>query len=186
MQDMQVWFLGLEDCLQEGMATHFSILSYRIPWTEEPGRLQFIRLQLDKTEETCTCCYLIGAFQTCMRMGISGGACWFQAGSASMGLGWYLTLWISNVTPGGDDAASPWSSLWVAGLCACVHVCSVTSSQPLCDPIDYSLPGSTVHGILQARIPEWVAMPSSRRSSPSRDQTSVSYFSHFGRWVLYH
>ena len=31
--------LGQEDCLQEGMATHFSILALRIPWTEEPGRL---------------------------------------------------------------------------------------------------------------------------------------------------
>ena len=32
----------------------------------------------------------------------------------------------------------------------------------LCDPMDYSLPGSSVHGILQTRILEWVAMPSSR------------------------
>ena len=35
----------------------------------------------------------------------------------------------------------------------------------LCDPLDCSLPGSSVHGILQARILEWVAVPSSRRSS---------------------
>ena len=35
----------------------------------------------------------------------------------------------------------------------------------LCDPMDCSLPVSSVHGILQARILEWVAMPSSRRSS---------------------
>ena len=33
--------LGWEDHLEEGMATHFSILAWRIPWTEEPGRLQF-------------------------------------------------------------------------------------------------------------------------------------------------
>ena len=47
-----------------------------------------------------------------------------------------------------------------------VCVCSVTKSCPtLCDPMDYSLPGSSVHGILQARILEWVAMPSSRGSS---------------------
>ena len=37
-----------------------------------------------------------------------------------------------------------------------------------------SLPGSSVHGILQARILEWVAMPFSRRSSPPWDQTQVS------------
>ena len=42
------------------------------------------------------------------------------------------------------------------------------------DPVDCSLPGFSVHGILQARILEWVAMPSSRKSSRPRDQTSIS------------
>ena len=40
IQETQVRFLGLEDPLKEGMATHSSILGWRIPWTEEPGRLQ--------------------------------------------------------------------------------------------------------------------------------------------------
>ena len=40
--------------------------------------------------------------------------------------------------------------------------------------MDYSQPGSLVHGIIQARILEWVPMPSSRGSSQSRDQTQVS------------
>ena len=44
----------------------------------------------------------------------------------------------------------------------------------LCDPMDCSLPGSSVHGILQARVLEWVAMLSSRASSQPRDQTWVS------------
>ena len=44
----------------------------------------------------------------------------------------------------------------------------------LCDPMDCSPPGSSVLGILQARILEWVAMPSSRESSQPRDQTQVS------------
>ena len=44
----------------------------------------------------------------------------------------------------------------------------------LCDPVDCSLPGSSVHGILQARILEWVAMPFSRGSSQPRDRTQVS------------
>ena len=39
----------------------------------------------------------------------------------------------------------------------------------LCDPVDCSLPGSSVYRILQARILEWVAMPSSRGSSQPRD-----------------
>ena len=37
---------GWEDSLQEGMATHFSVLAWRIPWTEEPGRLQSIGLHI--------------------------------------------------------------------------------------------------------------------------------------------
>ena len=49
---------------------------------------------------------------------------------------------------------------------ACVHGCLDTQSCPtLCDPLGCSPPGSSVHGILQARILEWVAMPSSRGSS---------------------
>ena len=42
---MQVPSLGLEDPLEEGMATHSNILGWRIPWTEEPGRLQATGLQ---------------------------------------------------------------------------------------------------------------------------------------------
>ena len=45
----------------------------------------------------------------------------------------------------------------------------------LYDPMDYSPPGSSIHGILQARKLEWVAMPPSRGSSQPRDQTRVSY-----------
>ena len=42
-QEMQVRSLGWEDALEEGMETHFSILAWRIPWTEEPGELQSMR-----------------------------------------------------------------------------------------------------------------------------------------------
>ena len=46
---------------------------------------------------------------------------------------------------------------------------SLQSCLTLCDPIDYSPLGSSVHGILQARILEWVTMPSSREASQPRD-----------------
>ena len=39
IQETWVWYLGWEDPLEEGMATHSSILAWRIPWTEEPGGL---------------------------------------------------------------------------------------------------------------------------------------------------
>ena len=57
-----------------------------------------------------------------------------------------------------------------------VHI-RVQLCQTLCDPLDYSPIGFSVHSILQARILEWVAMPSSRGSSPPRDLTQVSYVS---------
>ena len=45
MQEAWVQYLGREDPLKEGMATHFSILAWRIAWTEEPGELLSIVLQ---------------------------------------------------------------------------------------------------------------------------------------------
>ena len=56
----------------------------------------------------------------------------------------------------------------------------------LCSPMDCSLSGFSVHGILQAGILESVAMPTSRGSSWPRDQTHIAYVSCTGRWVLYH
>ena len=65
--------------------------------------------------------------------------------------------------------------------------CQVIQSCPtLCDPMDYSPPRSSVYGILQARILEWVAMPSSRGFSWPRDQTHIYHISWVSRWVLYH
>ena len=52
--------------------------------------------------------------------------------------------------------------------------------------MDCSPPDSSVHGILQARILEWVAVPSSSGSSQCRDQTHMSYVSCTGRQFLYH
>ena len=56
----------------------------------------------------------------------------------------------------------------------CVHAKSIQSCPTLCDPMDYSLPGSSVRGILQARILEWVAISFTRGSSRPRDPTRVS------------
>ena len=63
-----------------------------------------------------------------------------------------------------------------------VHAKSLQSCLTLCNPMDCSPPGSSVHGILQTRIRERVAMPFSRESSQPRG--SKPKF--LGRWVLYH
>ena len=49
MQETQVRFLDREDPLEKEMATHSSVLAWRIPWTEEPGRLQSMGLQESDT-----------------------------------------------------------------------------------------------------------------------------------------
>ena len=62
----------------------------------------------------------------------------------------------------------------------------IQSCPTLYGPMDYSPSGSSAHVILQSRILEWVAMPSSGGSSWSRDQTFISYVSYIGSQVLYH
>ena len=59
-------------------------------------------------------------------------------------------------------------------------------SPTLCNPVDCSPPGSSVHGILQARILEWVAMPLSRGCSNPGIEPSSLTFPALGRWILYH
>ena len=55
MQEMQVQSLGQEDPLEEGMATHSSMLAWRIPWSEEPDRLQSIESQRVRYDSMHTC-----------------------------------------------------------------------------------------------------------------------------------
>ena len=69
---------------------------------------------------------------------------------------------------------------------ACVYAKSLQSCPTLCDPMDGSPPGFSVHGILQARILESVAISYSRGSSWPRFRTWVSCVSRVGRQILYH
>ena len=68
---------------------------------------------------------------------------------------------VSNARASGTD--------WDHGLCLAAQLCLT-----LCEPTDCSPPGSSVHDILQAKILESAAMPSSRGSSQPRDRTHVS------------
>ena len=66
------------------------------------------------------------------------------------------------------------SSPFALALLRTESVLATQSCLTLCDPVDCSPPGSSVHGILQARILEWVAISFSRGSSRPRDRTQVS------------
>ena len=80
-----------------------------------------------------------------------------------------------------------WSiKTWTKHNVLCESESEVTQSCPtLCDPVDCSLPGSSVHGILQARMLEWVAISFSRASSRPRDRTRVSHIGgrRFNLWA---
>ena len=63
---------------------------------------------------------------------------------------------------------------------------SLQSCLTLYDPMDSSPTGSSVHGVVLARILEWVAISSSRGSSQTRDRTLISCVSSISRWTFYH
>ena len=71
-------------------------------------------------------------------------------------------------------------------LLLAVCMLSHLSCVQLCELIDCSLPGFSVHGMSQAKILEWVAISSSRGSSQPRSRTCISYSSCIDGWVLYH
>ena len=75
----------------------------------------------------------------------------------------YYLGWLPGV---GNCLVTGYSHVWVSEV--------AQSCLTLCNPRDCSLPGSSVHGIFQTRILEWVAISSSRGSSRPRDQTWVS------------
>ena len=57
----------------------------------------------------------------------------------------------------------------------CISHVGTEKKKTLCNSTDCSLPGSSVHGVFQARVPEWVAISCSRGSSQHRDRTQVSH-----------
>ena len=81
----------------------------------------------------------------------------------------------------------PQTVLWSRQGNECYSLCSVVQlCLTLRNPIDYSLPGSSVHGIFQARKLEQVAIFCSRGSSRPKNQTCISCVSWIGRWILYY
>ena len=78
------------------------------------------------------------------------------------------------------------NSLFYTVVVGYMHACLVTQSCPtLCDPFDCNPACSSLHGIFQARILEWIAIPSSRESSWLRDQTHINLCLLHCRWILH-
>ena len=158
------------------MATHSSILARIIPRTEESGGLQSMGSQRVRHNWICTH--------------------WnFEQSDVPL-MGFHKDTETNNklifklYLPGQEleIVKSCWWIQWNnedSGVstgncvCVCVHGKSIQSCPTLCDPIDYSPPASSIHGILQAKILEWVAMPSSRGFSPCRDRPCLLFLMHW-------
>ena len=75
---------------------------------------------------------------------------------------------------------------WCMHVYTHTHIYGAQLCLTLCDPMNYSPPGSSVRGILLARILEWATISSPRESSRLTDQSVICYVSCIGRWILYH
>ena len=134
MKKAWVRFLGPEDPLEKEMATHSGILTWKIPWMEEPGRLQSIGLQRVGYIWAATLSFLLSLF-----LPPPPSPLWSEPPTSVV----LVVVFSRSVVPGSYSA------------------------------MDYSLPGSSVHGISQIRILEWLAISFSRGSSWPRNQTRV-------------
>ena len=162
------------------MALHSSTLAWKIPWTQEPGRLQSmgsLRVEHDsvtslslftfmhwRRKQQSTPVFLPGESQG--RWSLVGCHLWGRT-----------ELDTTEVT---QQQQQQGSMSRLSNQCA--RLC-VFSCVRLCDSMDSSPPASSIHGIILARILEWVAISFSRAFSLPRDQTHISCI---GKQVLYH
>ena len=73
-----------------------------------------------------------------------------------------------------DPQLNPWEKVTIIFIDIDIDIKATQSCPTLCDSMDCSLPRSTIHGIFQARVLEWIAISFSRGSSQPRDRTQVS------------
>ena len=170
----QAFFKDLTICAEKAMAPHSSTLAWKIPCTEEPGGLQSMG-PLKVGHDWVTSLSLF----TFMRWRRKWQPTPVFLPGESQGRGSLVgcRLWGRTESDTTEAAAAATICAYMLNCFRCVW---------LCNPVDHSPQGSSIRGILQARILEWVAMPSSRRSFQPRDQRHVSYVSWIGRWVLYY
>ena len=207
MQQMWVKSLGGEDLLEKEMATHSRVLAWRILWTEEPGRLQSMRLQRvrhDWVTFTHSLMLYIALWRGPQSKGLislvssqqgtealSPVACEELTPASSQGA-WKPTLsqlsLFRTIALADTVIIALWEILSPKTQLCCTQIpdpyklwdykCVCVFSHFSCVwlfVMDYRPPGSSsVHGILQARILEWVAIFYSRGSSWPRDWTHIS------------
>ena len=155
------------------MATHSSILAWKISWTEEPGGLQFVGSQRVGHD-----------WVTNTNLTDEDSPSWFKRSLKAQppntitfeGQDFNIWIWGGHTHLDYSKNQPQLGTSCIINILAStlkVKVLVAQSCPALCESMDYSPPGSSVHGILQARILEWVAIPFSRRSSQASNQTQV-------------
>ena len=198
------------------MATHYSTFAWKIPWTEEPGRLQSMLSQRVGCDWATSVSVSVLVHRQRRQWhptpvllpgkshgwrSLEGCSPWGRWGSDTERLHLHFSLSCIGEGNGNPLQRSCLENprdgeAWLAAVYGVAQsrtrlkwLSSSMSFQlclTLCDPVDCSPLGSSVHGIFQARIPEWVALPSSRGSSQPRYQTHIFNIFCIGRQVLYY
>ena len=139
------------------MAPHSSTLAWKIPWTEEPGRLQSMGLRSQTRLSNFTFTFHFHALEKEMATHSSVLAWRISKDRGA----WWAAVY--GVAQSRTRLKRLSSSSYPLSLPSFLRVSVVQSCLTLCNPMDCSLPGSSVHGIFQPRILEWVSISSSKK-----------------------
>ena len=157
MPETHVQSLGGEDLLEKDIAIHSSILAWRVPWTEEPGGLWSIGSQRVGHDWVTNHAHMQEKLFLELSLGFLG-----LLSFTSSFLHFKINIHICCL-------GFPGSSIGKESNCnARMQVLFTKQCSTLCDPMNCNSTGSSVHGILQARILEWVAIPFSRGIFPTQ------------------
>ena len=184
MRETRVQSLGREDLLEKAMAPHSSTLAWKILWMEEPGRPPSMGSQIVRCNWATSLYILMGRKWYFITVLISFLK-WLV-----MSTSFCVIAVLCNIFSRKTFINIFTHSVSRLFCCFCIPFSSVTQScLTLCDPMDSSPPGSSVHGILQARMLDWVAIPFSRAASQSRGWTCTSCISciagrFFTHWAI--
>ena len=175
MWEIWVQSLGWKEPLEKEMATHSSIIAWSIPCTEEPGRLQSMGLQRVRHKLNDFHLFLLLLYQLHLRSsgirpqwlgtpGLQNRVNKRWESNHQILLIFSFCAFASQLTPSSSREYLKCSQQLSVCVCVCVCACVlvIQSCLTLCDPTDYILPGSSVHGILQARMLEWDAISFSK------------------------
>ena len=201
MQKTRVWSPGWEDPLEEEMATHSSILAWKIPWPEDPGRLQSMGLQrvghmieqLNWTELSNTHPKVLKELTEAITESLNIIYEFYEDAVPLIAISHHLPFRTGKDNSKSNEPITLTS--WPMDFQPCspepikIHTelaslffnhfggggLVAKSCRTVCDPMDCSPSGSSAHGIFQARTLEWVVISSSRGSSQPGDWTHISW-----------